>query len=45
MNLVFVPGPGMLKLSGNFMMWGPTQNGPMTHFVPHVMAEEKIVLM
>lgn len=27
------------------MMWGPTQNGPMTHFVPRVMAEEKTVLM
>lgn len=27
------------------MMWGPTLNGPMTHFVPQVIAEEKIVLM
>lgn len=27
------------------MMWGPTQNGPMTHFIPWVIAEKKIVLM
>lgn len=27
------------------MMWRPTQSGPMTHFVPRVTAEEKIVLM
>lgn len=44
-QLSFVPEPGVLKLSANFMMWGPTQNGPMTQFVPRVIAKEKIVLM
>lgn len=44
-NSSFVPVSSLFRLSAHFILRWPAQNGPMTHFVPRVIAEVKITWM